>query len=197
MADSFDYKFQLNICGSEQAGKKSFAVRILYDIFSDSCFSSLAPTPTIVEVENVKFRVTLLVNSATPDRFRDPYAPYVLLSHKMAVAIICDVMNRKSFEYAQKVLDEFAEYGNKKCLKFIICSKSDNIDPSAQAVSFAEIDEVASTHTATVFRVSSKTGDNVKECLEQIARKSAEISGVSLAPPKQHEPDNANLIHGF
>ena len=117
--------------------------------------------------------------------FREPIRHVEALSpyfHVHRALVLCDVMDRASFDDAKLYFESLNRYGRNATLKVLICAKSDTIDPKTRVVSETEIEQLASENNAMLFTLSCLTGEGVDDCFGAVVSEISKQSSVSSSP---------------
>ncbi|AWO96286.1 putative ras-related protein Rab-39B-like [Scophthalmus maximus] len=202
----WQYQFRFIMLGDSTVGKSSLLKRYTEDLFLESINQTVGVDFYVhfLEVE-LGVRVKLQFwDTAGQERFRSVTRSYY--RNSVGGLLVFDITNRASFDH---IVDWHAEVCERvqphRVLFALLGQKSDRDALGERVVSREEAEKLARQLAMPYVEVSAKTGHNVKESFELLARRvyqgllSGEVElqegwdGVKCAAPQALQLQRANL----
>lgn len=166
------YKFHVKflLLGDSNVGKSCVLTRYADDRF----VNSLIPTTGVDfktrfvatdEGEKIKCQVW---DTAGQERFRMITRAYYRGTH--GIVLVYDVTDRQSFEHIQDWMCAIREYSDKGVLGCVFCNKTD-LPEDSHVVTRKEGEAIAKALDFEFYETSAKTGKNIKDSLDRLAKK--------------------------
>ena len=168
--------------GDASVGKTCIMLRFADDDFPTSTMPTIgveykARTLTI-EDRPVKLQVW---DTAGQERYHKTISS-TFYRRADAIILVFDSSDRTTFEHVRTWMDQIQQRADKNATVAIVGNKSD----IPRKVEIDEAEALASFYDVPFFSVSAKTGSNVQEMFEQLARNCLHKRPVSRAP-KENE----------
>jgi len=174
-------KFKLVFLGDQSVGKTSMITRLAYDSFDNTYEATIGVdflTKTIyLDDQTVRLQ---LWDTAGQERFRSLIPSYIRDSN--VAIVVYDVTSEKSFEGADKWISDVKEKRGEDTAIYLVANKTDL--ETKRVVTTDDGRAKAAEKGLRYFETSAKTGYNVKQLFQQVARSLSETT----APPMITEP---------
>jgi small GTP-binding protein len=163
------YSYKLCVVGDAAAGKSSLIRRYASKKFDESYLPTIGADFTIKQIEfpeeNLIKVVTLSIwDMGGQDRFRNIREHYFLGAN--AAFVLFDLGRKQTFHNLENWLSDIKKF----CGDIPILIVANKIDLPEKEVSQEEIDEFISKNNLKHFKTSAKTGENVEELFDEIAK---------------------------
>ncbi|KAG8936213.1 GTP-binding protein of the rab/ypt [Tulasnella sp. 419] len=170
MSSPRQYQFKLVLLGESAVGKSSLVLRFVRDQFDDYRESTigaafLTQTVTVDEQTVVKFEIW---DTAGQERYKS-LTPIYYRNANCAV-VVYDVTVQASFEKARSWIRELQRQADPSILVYLCGNKSD-LAATMRQVSQEEAKKFAEEEGLLWGEASAKTGENVHEIFNAIAKK--------------------------
>ena len=182
------------ILGSSEVGKTCILNRYFNNDFKENSLSTIGIDfqTKYFKFEDRKIKVNY-TDTAGQEKFRAISVNYVKGTN--GVILVFDITNKESFELLETWMNELRENNKVDISKVLIGNKSDLEDK--REVSKEEAEQFAESIGCKYFEGSAKTGDNIFDALDEIARITyfsvkdnvEEISRDSIALEKDKDKD--------
>ena len=163
---SYDYMMKLIIIGDSGVGKTCLLMRFADDSFTSTHISTLGIDFKIKSItldgKNIKLQIW---DTAGQERFRTITQTYY--KGAMGILLTYDCGDEKSFANVRSWMKQIESHATPGVVKALIANKSDRHDkkvPSTQGRA------LASEYNMEFFETSAKTGENVKEAFQYLAK---------------------------
>ena len=159
------------ILGSSQVGKTSIINRYIHKNFEEDMLSSIGVdfVPKYFKFGEEKIQVNF-IDTAGQERFKSISRNY--LKGADGALLVFDITKKDTFDLIQSWIDTINENNNKNIGKIIFGNKSDLSEK--RTVSKEEAEELAQNLGLKYYEGSAKTGENIEEVMNEIARKTYE-----------------------
>ena len=182
------------ILGSSEVGKTCILNRYFNNEFKENSLSTIGIDfqTKYFKFEDRKIKVNY-TDTAGQEKFRAISVNYVKGSN--GVILVFDITNKESFDLLETWMNELRENNKVDISKVLIGNKSDL--ENKREVSKEEAEQFAESIGCKYFEGSAKTGDNIFDALDEIARityfsvkdNEEEISRDSIALEKDKDKD--------
>ena len=167
-SSSTSSKFKIVFLGDQSVGKTSIINRFIYDTFEDVYQATIGidflSKPVYVDDKTIRLQ---LWDTAGQERFKSLIPSYVKDS---SVAVICyDITNAETFSSVKTWVENARSMRGEEVVLFIAGNKSDLAEQ--RAVSEEDGDKLANELGASFFETSAKSGENVKQLFDDLAKK--------------------------
>ncbi|KAM3727390.1 Ras-related protein [Dirofilaria immitis] len=164
-----DYSFTVMLIGDSCCGKTCLLIRFKDDAFLNNNFISTVGIDyrnKLVEVDNAKVKLQIW-DTAGQERFLAITTTYYRDAD--ALLLVYDLTNRQSFINIRNWLTRIKENAKETVLITLIGNKMDL--QSSRKVKYEEGKQLAEAYNIAFIETSAKSGENVKETFQEIARK--------------------------
>ena len=193
MDSSIQLTLKIIILGSSEVGKTCILNRYFNNDFKENTLSSIGIDfqTKYFKFEDKKIKVNY-TDTAGQEKFRSISINYIKGSN--GVILVFDITNKESFELLETWMNELKENNKVDISKVLIGNKSDLED--MRQVQKEDAEKFAETIGCKYFEGSAKTGENIFEALNEIARityfsvkdNEEEMNRDSVAIKKDKEP---------
>eukprot|EP00742_Colponemidia_sp_Colp-10_P001459 GILJ01001569.1.p1 GENE.GILJ01001569.1~~GILJ01001569.1.p1 ORF type:complete len:206 (-),score=21.95 GILJ01001569.1:148-765(-) len=167
-SETYDHLFKLLLVGDTGVGKSSILLRFCDDKFDEHMQSTIGVDFKVkyMEVEGRRLKVTIW-DTAGQERFRTLTSAYY--RGAQGVILVYDVSRRETFESLEMWLKEVNIYStNTDAVKLLVGNK---IDMAERAVSKADGEAFARSHSMMFIETSAKTKVGIQQAYEEVVRK--------------------------
>ncbi|KAL6109779.1 uncharacterized protein ACO6RY_12836 [Pungitius sinensis] len=168
----WQYQFRIIMLGDSTVGKSSLLKRYTEDLFLESINQTVGVDFYVhfLEVEpGVRVKLQFW-DTAGQERFRSVTRSYY--RNSVGGLLVFDMTNRASFDHVQEWHAEVCERVRpQKVLFVLVGQKSDRGAEGQRAVSREEAEKLAGQLGVPYVEASAKTGHNVKDAFELLARR--------------------------
>jgi small GTP-binding protein len=170
LAETKKYTYKLVVVGDPSVGKTSLIRRYADKKFDESYLPTIGADFTIkqidLEEDNIVRQIMLTIwdmgGHVGFQRIRDLYYPGANVS-----LVVFDLTVRETFEHVESWLEDVKSHCGEDIPVIVLANKNDLPD---RAVSQDEIDAFASNKSVKIFETSAKTGENIENVFELIAK---------------------------
>ncbi|KAG9332051.1 hypothetical protein JZ751_016184 [Albula glossodonta] len=166
----WQYQFRIIMLGDSTVGKSSLLKRYTEDLFLDTINQTVGVDFYVhfLEVEpGVRVKLQFW-DTAGQERFRSVTRSYY--RNSVGCLLVFDLTNRASFEHVQDWHTEVLERVRPHVVLFVLVGHKSDLKEE-RAVSHEEAERLASQLGAPYVEASSKTGANVTQAVELLARR--------------------------
>ncbi len=161
-----DLTLKIIVLGSSEVGKTCILNRYFNNEFKDALSTIGIDFQTkFFKFEDRKIRVNY-TDTAGQEKFRAISVNY--LKGADGVILVFDITKKESFDLLETWMNELKENNKIDVSKILIGNKSDLADK--REVQKEEAEKFAETIKCKYFECSAKTGENINEALDEIAR---------------------------
>ena len=155
------------ILGSSEVGKTCILNRYFHNEFQENLLSTIGIDfqTKFFRFENEKIKVNY-IDTAGQEKFRAISVNY--LKGTDGVILLFDITKRDTFDLLETWLKELKDTNKVDVSKVLIGNKSDLAEE--RKVTFEEANNLAQIMKCTYYEASAKTGENITEALDEIAR---------------------------
>jgi Ras-related protein Rab-1A len=163
-------EMKIIVLGSSKVGKTSVLKRYFKNEFDESFLSTIGIefTTQYFKFDDEKIRVDY-VDTAGQETFRAISANYIKKAD--GVILIFDITERSSFDLINMWIDEINKHNNINNIGKILLGNKIDLEDQRE-VQIDEGENLASSIKCKYMEVSAKTGDNVTNAMEEIAKDS-------------------------
>ena len=163
-------EIKIIVLGSSKVGKTSLLKRYFKNEFDESFLSTIGIefTTQYFKFDDEKVRVDY-IDTAGQETFRAISANYIKKAD--GVILIFDITERSSFELINMWVDEINKNNNINNIGKILLGNKIDLEEQRE-VEIDEGENLASNIKCKYMEVSAKTGDNVTNAMEEIAKNS-------------------------
>ncbi|CAD5221646.1 unnamed protein product [Bursaphelenchus xylophilus] len=163
------FSYTVMLLGDSCTGKTCLLIRFKDGTFMNNNFISTVGIDyrnKLVEVD--KFKVKLQIwDTAGQERFRSITSSYYRDAD--ALLLVYDITNRSSFDNIRNWLTQVQEYAKETVQMTLVGNKVDLT--SQRKVKYEEAKQLANAYNIPYIETSAKTGQNVKETFDSLARR--------------------------
>uniref|UniRef100_A0A0R3RZV8 Ras-related protein Rab-8A n=1 Tax=Elaeophora elaphi TaxID=1147741 RepID=A0A0R3RZV8_9BILA len=178
----FDYSFTVMLIGDSCCGKTCLLIRFKDGAFLNNNFISTVGIDyrnKLVEVDDAKVKLQVW-DTAGQERFLAITTTYYRDAD--ALLLVYDLTNRQSFVNIRDWLTRIKENAKDTVLITLVGNKMDL--QSSRKVKYEEGRELAEAYNISFIETSAKSGQNVKETFQGIARKLVQMQNSERARSK-------------
>ena len=163
-------EIKIIVLGSSKVGKTSILKRYFKNEFDESFLSTIGIefTTQYFKFDDEKIRVDY-VDTAGQETFRAISANYIKKAD--GVILIFDITERSSFDLINMWIDEINKHNNINNIGKILLGNKIDLEDQRE-VQIDEGENLASSIKCKYMEVSAKTGENVTNAMEEIAKDS-------------------------
>ena len=166
MEQDQDNIIKIIVLGSSSVGKTCILIRGFDNIYNETISTVGIDFKTrLCKFEDKKMKVNY-IDTAGQEQFRAISLNY--LKGADGVILVFDVTNRETFELVNSWIDDIRENNQMSIAKILIGNKIDLVEE--RDVSKTEGEQLANILECPYFETSAKTGKNVNEALDEIAK---------------------------
>ncbi|KAJ8290211.1 hypothetical protein GJAV_G00009980 [Gymnothorax javanicus] len=166
----WQYQFRVIMLGDSTVGKSSLLKRYTEDLFLDSINQTVGVDFYVqfLEVEpGVRIKMQFW-DTAGQERFRSVTRSYY--RNSVGGLLVFDLTNRASFEHIWEWHEEVQHHVQPHAVLFVLVGHKSDLEAD-RAVRREEAEKLASKLGAPYVEASSKTGQNVADAVELLARR--------------------------
>jgi Ras-related protein Rab-1A len=167
MADAHDYLAKIVLTGGSQSGKTSILAKFTDRLFPSQYIATIGVDFAVktlnINGKSIKLQIW---DSAGQERFRSITAAYYRGAH--AIMLVCDVTSEQSYSDLSDWMEEVKKYGHENVEVLLVANKSDLEEE--RCVTEQQCQQFAIQHDLDVMYVSAKTGENINEAFETLAK---------------------------
>lgn len=180
-------KYKLVFLGEQSVGKTSLLSRFMYDSFDTQYRATIGIDfqSKTMYLPDRTIRLQMW-DTAGQERFRTLVPSYIRDSN--VAVVVYDITNRKSFDDAQRWIDDVQAERQGQAMIVLVGNKYDLADE--RVVTTQEGEERAKAAGALFMETSALAGHNVKLLFKKIA---TELAGQDVAPPAAHEAETVDV----
>ena len=158
---------KIGLLGDGSVGKTSICNTFTDIEFSDDTMTTVgtAKFEKKITLSNKKVIKLVLWDTAGQERFRS--AGFRTIRSVQGIALVFDVINRKSFDNIEKWLNEIKDNCDRPCL--VLLGNKIDIDEDKWKVSQEEIDKFVQEKKITYYPTSAKTNQGINEAFTDMA----------------------------
>ena len=158
---------KIGLLGDGSVGKTSICNTFTDIEFSDDTMTTVgtAKFEKKITLSNKKVIKLVLWDTAGQERFRS--AGFRTIRSVQGIALVFDVINRKSFDNIEKWLNEIKDNFDRPCL--VLLGNKIDIDEDKWKVSQEEIDKFVQEKKITYYPTSAKTNQGINEAFTDMA----------------------------
>ena len=158
---------KIGLLGDGSVGKTSICNTFTDIEFSDDTMTTVgtAKFEKKITLSNKKVIKLVLWDTAGQERFRS--AGFRTIRSVQGIALVFDVINRKSFDNIEKWLNEIKDNFDRPCL--VLLGNKIDIDEDKWKVSQEEIDKFVQEKKITYYPTSAKTNKGINEAFTDMA----------------------------
>ena len=158
---------KIGLLGDGSVGKTSICNTFTDIEFSDDTMTTVgtAKFEKKITLSNEKVIKLVLWDTAGQERFRS--AGFRTIRSVQGIALVFDVINRKSFDNIEKWLNEIKDNFDRPCL--VLLGNKIDIDEDKWKVSQEEIDKFVQEKKITYYPTSAKTNQGINEAFTDMA----------------------------
>lgn len=163
----YDYLFKLVLVGDSGVGKSCLLLRYADDAFTESFISTIGVDfrfrTAVIDGKKIKLQIW---DTAGQERFRTITTAYYRGAD--GIIFVYDITHRESFTHMSSWIDEARRYATPGIPMIIVGNKSDRTD---REVNFDDLKKYAEDNDTLYIECSARTGDEVKDIFENMAKK--------------------------
>jgi len=162
-----DLTLKIIILGSSEVGKTCILNRYFNNEFKENSLSTIGIDfqTKFFKFEDKKIKVNY-TDTAGQEKFRAISVNYIKGTN--GVILVFDITKRESFDLLETWMKELKQYNKVDISKVLIGNKSDLQEK--REVTKEEAEDFAQSIKCQYFESSAKTGENINEALDEIAR---------------------------
>ena len=167
MSEKIDKTIKIIILGSSEVGKTCILNRYFHNEFKENLLSTIGIDfqTKFFKFDDQKIKANY-IDTAGQEKFRAISVNY--LKGTDGVILVFDITNKETFDLIETWLKELKDTNKADVSKILIGNKSDLAEE--RMVSIEEAQKFAETMKCKYFEASAKTGENIMEALDEIAR---------------------------
>ena len=162
-----DKTLKIIILGSSEVGKTCILNRYFHNDFKENLLSTVGIDfqTKFFKFDNQKIKVNY-IDTAGEEKFRAISVNY--LKGTNGVILVFDITNKETFDLLETWLNELKETNKADVSKVLIGNKADLAEH--REVTVEDANKLADNMKCKYFEASAKTGENIKEALDEIAK---------------------------
>ena len=155
------------ILGSSQVGKTSILNRYFNNEFQENMLSTIGIDfkTKFFKFDGNKVKFTY-IDTAGQEKFRAISVNYLKGTH--GVILVFDLTNKETFDLIENWIEDIKQNNQSDIAKILLGNKSDILD--SRQVSIEDAEELANKLGCKYYEGSAKTGENITEALDEIAK---------------------------
>ena len=167
MSEKTEKTLKIIILGSSEVGKTCILNRYFHNEFKENLLSTIGIDfqTKFFKFEDQKIRANY-IDTAGQEKFRAISVNY--LKGTDGVILVFDITNRETFDLLESWLNELKDTNKADVSKILVGNKCDLEEKRQVTVEDAE--KLAETMNCKYYEASAKSGKNVNEALDEIAR---------------------------
>jgi small GTP-binding protein len=167
MADAYDYLLKFLLVGGPRSGKSSIISKFSQDLFPSEYVCTIGIDFNIrtmnIDGKSVKLQIW---DTAGDEKFRAITSAYY--RGATAVMIVLDVTNEESYSDLSKWMEQVKQFGSERVEVLLVANKCDL--EGERCVTEQQCQKFAIQYDLDVMYVSAKTGENINEAFETLAK---------------------------
>jgi len=180
----YDHLFKLVLVGDSGVGKSCLLLRYADDAFTESFISTIGVDFRFRSAEISGKRIKLQIwDTAGQERFRTITTAYYRGAD--GIIFVYDITHKESFDHMSSWLAEARRYATPGIPMIIVGNKSDRTD---RVVLESDLKKFAQDNDALYIECSARTGDDVKDLFENMAKRLIAIR------EKDEKPDTGETV---
>ena len=197
-----DLTLKIIILGSSEVGKTCILNRYFNNEFKENSLSTIGIDfqTKFFKFEDKKIKVNY-TDTAGQEKFRAISVNYIKGTN--GVILVFDITKRESFDLLETWMKELKQYNKVDISKVLIGNKSDLQEK--REVTKEEAEDFAQSIKCQYFESSAKTGENINEALDEIARltyfyvkdNEEEVSRDSIVLEREKNEQKKNVANNF
>ena len=162
-----DKTLKIIILGSSEVGKTCILNRYFHNDFKENLLSTVGIDfqTKFFKFDNQKIKVNY-IDTAGEEKFRAISVNY--LKGTNGVILVFDITNKETFDLLETWLNELKETNKADVSKVLIGNKADLAEH--REVTVEDANKLADNMKCKYFEASAKTGENINEALDEIAK---------------------------
>jgi len=183
MNENGDFVFKILLIGDSGVGKSCLLLRYTDGSFSENYVSTIGEDFKTRKLELDAKQVKLQIwDTAGQERFRTITSSYYRGAH--GIIVVYDVTDQVSFNNVKQWMQEIERYACENVTRLLVGNKNDL--GTKKVVDGVTAKELAESFGISFLEVSAKTGQNVDEVFNQLARDiKNRVAGTPATPVKQ------------
>ena len=155
------------ILGSSEVGKTCILNRYFHNEFKENVLSTVGIDfqTKFFKFDDQKIKVNY-IDTAGQEKFRAISVNY--LKGTNGVILVFDITNKETFDLLESWLNELKDTNKSNISKVLVGNKSDLAEN--REVTVEDANKFANNINCKYFEASAKTGENINEALDEIAR---------------------------
>ena len=167
MSEKVEKTLKIIILGSSEVGKTCILNRYFHNEFKENLLSTIGIDfqTKFFKFDDQKVKANY-IDTAGQEKFRAISVNY--LKGTDGVILVFDITNKETFDLLETWLKELKDTNKGDVSKVLIGNKSDLAED--RQVTLEDAEKLSETMNCKYYEASAKTGENINEALDEIAR---------------------------